>query len=203
MDLAGQLNRTLRPVPAWPIYLAGFGWSAWLLWQAASGAMGADPVKELEHALGKLGLQLLIAVLCITPARAWLGLNLVRYRRALGLTAFYYIVLHFAVWVVLDMGLLLSQAMADIVKRPYVTIGMAGLLLLIPLAATSNDRMIRRMGAARWRRLHRLTYPAVLLGAVHYLWLVKAWPAEPILYLLAVLAMLSWRALPKASRVAR
>lgn len=203
MDLAGQLNRTLRPVPAWPIYLAGFGWSAWLLWQAASGAMGADPVKELEHALGKLGLQLLIAVLCITPARTWLGLNLVRYRRALGLTAFYYIVLHFAVWVVLDMGLLLSQAMADIVKRPYVTIGMAGLLLLIPLAATSNDRMIRRMGAARWRRLHRLTYPAVLLGAVHYLWLVKAWPAEPILYLLAVLAMLSWRALPKASRVAR
>ena len=112
MDLAGQLNRTLRPVPAWPIYLAGFGWAAWLLWQATSGAMGADPVKELEHALGKLGLQLLIAVLCITPARTWLGLNLVRYRRALGLTAFYYIVLHFAVWVVLDLGLLLLQSMA-------------------------------------------------------------------------------------------
>ena len=80
---------------------------------------------------------------------------------------------------------------------------MAGLLLMIPLAATSNDRMIRRMGPARWRRLHRLTYPAVLLGAIHYLWLVKAWPAEPILYLLAVLAMLSWRALPKPARAAR
>jgi len=201
MDLAGWLNRMLRPVPAWPIYLLGFGWSAWLLWQATTGAMGADPVKGLERALGKLGLQLLIGVLCLTPVRTGTGLNLIRYRRALGLTAFYYIVLHFAVWLILDMGLLLSLAMADVVKRPYVTIGMAGLVLLVPLAITSNDWMIRRLGPARWRKLHRLTYPAVVLGAVHYLWLVKAWPIEPFLYLLAVIGLVGLRARPRSARV--
>lgn len=193
MELASRLNRVFRRVPPWTIYLCGFGWSVWLLWQAASGAMGADPVKGLEHALGKLGLQLLVAVLCITPLRKLTGVSLIRFRRALGLTAFFYIVLHFLVWVALDMGMLLSLAAADIVKRPYVTVGMAGLLLIIPLAITSNDRMIRRLGPVRWRRLHLLTYPAVLLGAVHYLWLVKSWPPEPILYLLAVVGLLGLR----------
>lgn len=202
MDPVGRLNQFARRMPPWLIYLAGFGWSAWLLWQATTGAMGADPVKGLEHALGKLGLQLLIAVLCITPARTYLALNLIRFRRALGLTAFYYIALHFTVWIVLDIGLLLSLALADIVKRPYVTIGMAGLLLMIPLAVTSNDRMIRRLGAGRWRKLHKLTYPAVLLGGVHYLWLVKSWPPEPILYLMAITALIALRFVPIRKRVA-
>lgn len=201
MDLVDRLNRFARRVPPWLIYLAGFGWSAWLLWLATTGAMGADPVKGLEHALGKLGLQLLIAVLCITPARTYLRLNLIRFRRALGLTAFYYIAMHFLAWIVLDMGLLLSLALADIAKRPYVTIGMAGLLLLLPLAITSNDRMVRGLGAVRWRRLHRLTYPAVLLGGVHYLWLVKAWPPEPIFYLAGIIGLVALRFLPARKRV--
>lgn len=202
MDLVGRLNRMSRRVPPWLIYLGGFTWSGWLMWQATSGGMGADPVKGLEHALGKTGLQLLIAVLCITPARRYLGLNLIRFRRALGLTAFYYIAMHFLAWIVLDMGLLISQALGDIVKRPYVTIGMAGLVLLIPLALTSNDRMIRRLGAGRWRKLHQLTYPAVLLGGVHYLWLVKSWPPEPILYLGAIVGLLVLRLAPTRGRVA-
>lgn len=202
MTLADRINKFSRKVPTWAIYLAGFLWSAWLLWQATTGGMGADPVKGLERGLGKLGLQLLVAVLCITPVRAALGLNLIRFRRALGLTAFYYIALHFTVWLVLDMGLLLSQALADVVKRPYVTIGMAGLLLMIPLAVTSNDRMIRRLGAGRWRKLHKLTYPAVLLGGVHYLWLVKSWPPEPILYLAAIILLVALRFAPTRKRVA-
>ncbi|MBS0563728.1 MAG: protein-methionine-sulfoxide reductase heme-binding subunit MsrQ [Proteobacteria bacterium] len=197
--LVDHINRAARRVPPWLIYLAGFGWSAWLLWEAASGALGADPVKGLERGLGKLGLQILVAVLCISPLRRHLGVNLIRFRRALGLTAFYYIAMHFVAWIVLDMGLLILQALGDIVKRPYVTIGMAGLVLMIPLALTSNDRMVRRLGAARWQRLQRLTYPAILLGSVHYIWQVKAWPLEPFLYLVAILALLALR-FPAAPR---
>lgn len=200
--VAGPANRVLRRVPPALIYLVGFGWSAWLFWQAVSGALGADPVKGLERGLGKLGLQILVAVLCVTPLRKYLGINLIRFRRALGLTAFYYIAMHFLAWVVLDMGLLWQQALGDIVKRPYVTIGMAGLLMMVPLALTSNDRMIRRLGPARWQQLHRLTYPAVVLGAVHYIWLVKAWPLQPFLYLTAVLALIALRYVPAPRRVA-
>jgi sulfoxide reductase heme-binding subunit YedZ len=202
MDIVSRFNKAARLVPTWTIYLAGFVWSAWLLWQATTGGLGPDPVKGLERSLGELGLQLLVLGLAITPLRTYAGLNLIRFRRALGLTAFYYIALHFLTWLVLDMGLLMSQALGDIIKRPYVTIGMAGLVLLIPLAATSNNRMVRRLGAARWQKLHRLTYAAVLLGSVHYIWLVKAWPLEPFLYLGAILVLLASRALPQQRRVA-
>ncbi len=193
MDIVSRINKAARLVPTLTIYLAGFLWSAWLLWQATTGGLGADPVKGLERSLGELGLQLLVLGLAITPLRKYAGLNLVRFRRALGLTAFYYIALHFLTWLVLDMGLLLSQALGDIIKRPYVTIGMASLLLLIPLAVTSNNRMVKRLGAANWQKLHRLTYAAALLGSVHYIWLVKAWPVEPFLYLGAILVLLGSR----------
>jgi len=193
MGLAQRINAAAKRVPPWLIYMVGFAWSAWLLWQAASGHLGADPVKGLERALGKLGLQLLVAGLCVTPLRTYVGINLIKFRRALGLTAVYYIALHFLTWIALDMGLLLSQALADIFKRPYVTIGMASLALLIPLAITSNNRMVRRLGAVRWQRLHLLTYVAVPLGALHYIWLVKAWPPEPFVYMAAILGLLATR----------
>ena len=202
MELVARFNAGAKRVPAWTIYMAGFLWSAWLLWQALNGHLGADPVKGLERALGKLGLQLLVAGLCITPLRKYTGLNLIRFRRALGLTSFYYIAMHFLTWIVLDMGLLLGQALADIVKRPYVTIGMASLLMLIPLAITSNNRMVRRLGAARWQKLHKLTYPAVTLGAVHYIWLVKAWPMEPFVYLAVVLGLIASRYVTLQRRLA-
>ncbi len=201
MALTDRINGFMRKVPPWTIYLAGFLWSAWLLWQATTGGMGADPVKGLERGLGKLGLQLLVVVLCITPLRRYLGVNLTKCRRALGLTASYYIALHFLTWAVLDMGLRFSQILGDIAKRPYVTIGMAALLLLLPLAVTSNDSMVRRLGAARWRKLHLLTYPAVMLGAVHYIWLVKAWPLEPFVYLAAILGLIALRHVPARARV--
>lgn len=202
MSVVASINAGAKRVPAWVIYLVGFLWSAWLLWRAINGDLGADPVKGLERALGKLALQILVAGLCVTPLRKYAGLNLIKFRRALGLTAFYYVVLHLLTWLVLDMGLLLGQALADIVKRPYVTIGMASFLLLIPLAVTSNNKMVRRLGAARWQQLHKLTYPAVLLGPIHYIWLVKAWPLEPFLYLGAVLCLLAVRFVRLPRRVA-
>jgi sulfoxide reductase heme-binding subunit YedZ len=193
MGVVERINALARRVPACTIYMGGLAPVLWLFWQGAAGGLGADPVKAIERELGETALQLLVAGLCITPLRRLAGVNLLKFRRALGLTAFGYVLVHFLTWVVLDMGLLLGQALADIVKRPYVTVGMAGLVLLLPLALTSNDWSVRRLGAARWRKLHRLVYAAALAGAVHYLWLVKSWPLEPFLYLGAILFLLALR----------
>jgi len=134
------------------------------------------------------------AGLAVTPARRYLRLNLIRFRRALGLLAFIYVSLHLLVWLVLDVGIL-SQIWADILKRPYITIGMAGFACLVPLAATSNNFSIRKLGAT-WRKLHRLTYLAAILAGVHFIWLVKGFQIEPLLYMAGILALLVLR-LPK------
>ena len=153
-----------------------------------------EPIKALEHELGEIALQLLIVGLCVTPLRKYAGLNLMKFRRAIGVLAFTYVALHLAVWVVLDMSLLWQQMWADVWKRPYITIGMAGFILLLPLASTSNNLSVRKLGAAGWRKLHKLTYVAVLLGGIHYIWLVKGIQLEPILYMAAILGLLAMRA---------
>jgi sulfoxide reductase heme-binding subunit YedZ len=197
MGFAGVINRFLRPVPAWPVYVAGAVLPLWLVWQAIHGGLGVDPVRTIEHRLGLWGLKLIVVALAVTPLRRFAGINLIRYRRAIGVLAFLYVALHFLAWLVLDMGLLWAQALGDVVKRPYVTLGMAALVLMTPLVLTSNDWSVRRLGAARWRKLHRLTYPAAVLGAVHYLWLVKTWQAAPIAYLAAVSVLLGVRLIPR------
>jgi sulfoxide reductase heme-binding subunit YedZ len=151
MDIAARVNGWVRRVPAWPIYIVGAALPCWLLYQGLTGGLGADPVKGIERPLGLWALRLIVLGLCITPLRKYAGINLIKYRRAIGVTAFSYVVLHFLTWIVLDMGLLVQQALLDVVKRPYVTIGMAALLMLIPLAATSNNWSVRRLGAARWQ----------------------------------------------------
>ena len=203
MPLVDRINAAARRLPPGAIYLVALLPPGWLVWAAATGGLGIDPVKEMEHRLGLWGLQLLVAGLCVTPLRRFAGVNLIRFRRAIGLVAFFYILLHLMVWLVLDMGLLWDQALNDIAKRPYVTMGMAGFAALVPLALTSNDWALRRLGPVRWRRLHRLTYLAALAGGVHYLWLVKAWPLEPFLYIGAILALLGLRVLPRRAVLAR
>lgn len=192
MTLVQAINGRLRSVPAWPIYVIGAVPPVWLLYLGLTGGLGPDPVKGLERQLGLLALKLIIVGLTITPLRRFTGVNLIRYRRAIGLVAFAYVVLHLTTWVVLDMGLLLGQALADIVKRPYITIGMIGLAAMIPLAATSNNWSIRRLGPPNWQKLHRLTYVAAIAGSVHFIWLVKAWPPRPFIYagIIAVLLVL-------------
>ena len=186
-----RLNTIVRRVPTWVVYTVGLMPVPWFLFQAQTGGLGAEPIKALEKELGLLALQLLVAGLAITPARRYLRLNLIKFRRALGLLAFIYVALHLLVWLVLDVGIL-SQIWADILKRPYITIGMAGFACLLPLAATSNSYSIRKLGA-KWRKLHRLTYLAVVLGAVHFIWLVKGFQIEPLLYMAAILALLALR----------
>ncbi|WP_412564370.1 protein-methionine-sulfoxide reductase heme-binding subunit MsrQ [Thalassobius sp. MITS945101] len=188
------LNRYARKLPTWMVYLIGSVPMPFLFWQGINGQLGVDPVKALEHEYGELALQLVIVGLAITPARRHLGLNLLKFRRAIGLLSFFYVLAHLLVWAVLDVQTL-SAVWADILKRPYITIGMAGFALLLPLALTSNNRSVRRLGAG-WRKLHKLTYPAVLLGGVHYIWLVKGWQVEPMIYMAVILSLLMLR-LPK------
>lgn len=190
-----RLNTIVRRVPTWVVYTVGLIPVPWFLFQAQTGGLGAEPIKALEKELGLLALQLLVAGLSITPARRYLRLNLIKFRRALGLLGFTYVSLHLLVWLVLDVGIL-SQIWADILKRPYITIGMAGFACLLPLAATSNNYSIRKLGG-RWRKLHRLTYLAVVLGAVHFIWLVKGFQIEPLLYMAAILALLALRAVKR------
>lgn len=198
MDQA--INASLRRVPPLAIYIAGVLPFLWLVWLLVNGGLGVDPVKAIEHQLGKWGLQLLVAGLAITPLRRFTGVNLIRYRRAIGLLAFFYITLHLATWLALDLQFRWAEIWADIVKRPYITAGTAGFLAMIPLAITSNAASVRRMGAKAWQKLHRLTYFAVLAGAIHYIWLVKAWPPEPIIYLVLVIILLATRLFVKAKR---
>jgi sulfoxide reductase heme-binding subunit YedZ len=163
----------------------------WLLYLGQTGGLGREPIKALEHELGEIALQLLVIGLAITPLRRFTGINLIRFRRVFGVLAFVYVSLHLLVWLVLDVGIL-SQIWADILKRPYITIGMAGFLMLLPLALTSNDYSVRKLGPA-WRRLHKLAYVTAILGSVHYVMLTKTWQFEPLAYLAVIIVLLLLR----------
>jgi sulfoxide reductase heme-binding subunit YedZ len=151
--------------------------------------LGADPVARILHSCGKTALNFLLITLTVTPLRQLTGLtNLLRLRRMLGLFAFCYALLHFLVYLILDQQLDFAGVLKDIAKRPYITVGFTALVLLVPLAITSTNRMMRRLGR-RWQRLHRLVYVCAALGVVHYWWQVKRDVREPLLYagMLAVL----------------
>jgi sulfoxide reductase heme-binding subunit YedZ len=193
--MADLLNRWLRKAPTWVIYLAGGLLAARLFWLGATGGLGVEPIRELEHRYGLLGLQFLVATLAVTPIRRYLGVNLLRFRRAMGLTGFYIICAHLGVWLFLDIKDV-HLIWQDIVKRPYITIGMAALVLMIPLALSSNNWAVRRLGR-NWRLVHRLTYVVVPLGAVHFVMLTKGWQIEPLLYLAGILCLLSLRLVPR------
>jgi len=186
------LNGALRRVPAWSLYVVGAAWAAWLFWLGLTGGLGAEPITELEHRYGELAINLLVAGLAVTPLRRLTGLNLMPFRRAIGVLCFFFVLAHLMVWAVLDVQTP-ARVWADIVERPYVTIGMAGFLLLLPLGLTSNNWSVRRMGPLAWRRLHRLIYPAAVLGALHYVWLAKGFQFEPLLYMAVILGLLALR----------
>jgi methionine sulfoxide reductase heme-binding subunit len=172
------------------IYIVGLQPAIWTFYAGVMDQLGADPMKTLERTLGLWALRFLILALAITPLRRLGGPSLIRWRRAIGLLGFYYAAMHLTVYLVLDQGLDLRAIWADIVKRPYITIGMLAFTILVPLAVTSNGPMIRRLGAAAWQRLHRLVYLATALAAIHFLLLVKTWPGEPIIYAVLIAALL-------------
>ncbi len=189
--LGDRINGTARKIPTWCIHILLLVPAPWLFYLAVTGGLGVEPINALEREYGALALKLIVLGLCITPARQLFGLNLLKFRRAVGVTAFIYVALHLLVWMILDVQSL-SQIWADILKRPYVTIGMVGFILMIPLALTSNNWSIRKLGA-HWRRLHRLTYVIAVLGALHFLWLSKGFQLEPLVYLGLISALLALR----------
>ncbi len=184
---------TVPQVPKIAVYIVGFVPAVWLFYEGVNDRLGADPMRYLEQALGLWALRFLIASLTITPLRQIFKINLLRYRRAIGLLAFYYAALHLLTYLVLDQGLDFEAIWADIVKRPYITIGMATFLVLIPLAATSNNAAIRRLGGQTWARLHRLVYVAAIGATLHFVLVVKSWPPEPLIYAAIVAVLLGYR----------
>lgn len=191
--LSQRINAALRLIPTWAAYPLGILPIAFICWDALSGGLGADPVKTLERHLGELALQFVVFGLSISPLCRLLRVNLTRFRRAVGLVTFAYVTLHLTVWVTLDLQMRWVQIGAELVKRPYIIVGMIGFLAMIPLAITSNNLSIRKMGTLAWRRLHQLTYVSAIAAAVHYLMLVKAFSIEPVLYALAIATLLALR----------
>jgi methionine sulfoxide reductase heme-binding subunit len=156
--------------------------------------LGANPIEELLHALGLWGLRFLVLTLAITPLRELIGKPWpLIFRRMLGLFAFTYVLLHFVVWLWLDRELNWAGVIEDIGKRPFITLGFTAFVLLIPLAVTSTNGWVRRLGAQRWKRLHKLVYPIVILGVWHFYWLVKSDVREPLLYAVLTTLLLGWR----------
>jgi sulfoxide reductase heme-binding subunit YedZ len=161
---------------------------------AVTNRLGPNPVETIEHETGQWTLYCLLATLAITPLRRLTGWNAaVRLRRMLGLYAFFYACLHFSAWLVFDHFFDWMEIVKDIGKRPYVTVGFSAFLLLLPLAITSTDGMIRRLGGGRWRRLHSIVYVIGTLAILHFLWLVKADTREPILYGILLIGLLALR----------
>jgi sulfoxide reductase heme-binding subunit YedZ len=198
---SGRAKRSALRISPWLIYLVGLMPAARCFYLGVIDDLGADPMKTLERFLGLWALRFLIACLAITPLRQSFGVNLLRYRRQIGLLAFIYAALHFTTYVVLDQELDLGAITADIVKRPYILIGLTAFTLLVPLALTSNNASIRRLGGKAWARLHKLVYPAIALGAVHFILVVKSWPPEPLIYAAIVLVLLAYRLARPAARL--
>jgi methionine sulfoxide reductase heme-binding subunit len=165
-----------------------------LVWRAVEGELTANPIEFITHRTGDWTLRFIIFTLAITPLRKILKMpQLIRFRRMLGLFAFFYGCLHFGTWIGLDKFFDWSDMWADVHKRPFITIGFTGFVLMIPLAVTSTAGMIRRLGGKRWQMLHRLIYVTVVAGVIHYYWLVKSDVRKPLFYGFLVGILLLWR----------
>jgi sulfoxide reductase heme-binding subunit YedZ len=165
-----------------------------LVWRILKSQLGANPVEFLQHATGDWTLRFLIFTLCITPFRKLFKLpDLIRFRRMLGLFAFFYVCLHFLTYLGPDQSFNLSAMWKDVAKRPFITVGFLGFVLLIPLAITSTAGWIRRLGGKRWQILHRAIYISAVAGVIHYYWLVKSDVRKPLFYGALVGTLLLWR----------
>jgi sulfoxide reductase heme-binding subunit YedZ len=192
------VERVLKPA-LFVIALIPF---AYLLWGIFTGGIGANPVNEFIRETGLWGLRLLLITLCVTPLRRMTGWNpIMKFRRMLGLYAFFYSALHLIAYLIFEAELSLVYVIKDAVFRMYITLGWIGLLPLIPLAITSTDRMARRLGGKRWQRLHRLVYVAALASVGHYLLLVKADLRDPLFYLAVFLLLMLLRLPPVARQI--
>jgi sulfoxide reductase heme-binding subunit YedZ len=195
------VSRRARIVVKTAVWAACLTPLAALAWWSAQGDLTANPIDFVTDTLGIWTLRLLLASLALTPLRIVSGAAWpIALRRLLGLFAFFYVTLHFAVWLVLDHFFDWPTMVADVVKRPYITVGMGALLLLAPLAVTSTSRMVKRLGGSVWRRLHRLVYVAAVLAVLHFIWLAKVGRTEPYVYAAILAALFSVRVIDALRR---
>ncbi len=177
-----------------PIFLLCLAPLGFLVWRTLTGNLGANPVEFIQHATGDWTLRFLVFTLCITPLRKLLKLpDLIRFRRMLGLFGFFYACLHFLTYLGPDQSFDLAAMWKDVAKRPFITVGFAAFVLLIPLALTSTAGWIRRLGGRRWQLLHRAIYISAICGVIHYYWLVKSAVLRPLTYAAIVAVLLLWR----------
>jgi sulfoxide reductase heme-binding subunit YedZ len=194
-------GRVALKVVVWAVALTPL---ARLLYGYWTDDLTVNPIEYVTRELGETALRLLLASLALTPLRILFGLGwLVTLRRLLGLFAFFYVCLHFAVWIVLDHFFDWRTMTDDVLKRPWITVGVLALLLLTPLAATSTTGMIRRLGGVAWRRLHRLVYVAAVLGVLHYVWLAKKVLIAPWVYAAVLAVLLGIRATDAVRKLLR
>jgi methionine sulfoxide reductase heme-binding subunit len=187
---AAIITRVIKPA----LYLSATLPLAWVLFALISGRVMGDQVKFLQHVTGDTVLTCLMLTLSVTPLRRLTGWNeIIRLRRQIGLTAFWYACLHLTTYLVFDQELSLSEILHDIEKHPWVLVGFTAFLCLVPLAITSTNGWIRRLGGKRWQRLHRLVYVAAIAGVLHYFWLVKKDVHYPLLYGVILLVLLGSR----------
>ena len=185
---------SIRPLKA-VLFAAALGPVAWLGWGAWTDALGANPIETITRETGTWTLRLLVLTLAITPLRRLTGWNdAIRFRRMLGLFAFFYGTLHLLTYVWLDQFFDGAALLKDVYKRPFITAGATAFFVMLPLALTSTAGMIRRLGGRAWRRLHQLVYLAAIAGVVHYWWLVKADIRRPRTYALLLAMLLGYRA---------
>jgi methionine sulfoxide reductase heme-binding subunit len=175
------------------VFLACLAPFLWLVTRTVTGRLGINPVEDLELTTGIWALRLLVATLLVTPVRRVSGWNrIIQYRRMLGLFAFFYATLHFAIYVAVDQFFAFGFIVKDVAKRPFITMGFIALVLMVPLAITSTKGWIRRLGR-RWQLLHRLIYVSAVCAAIHYLWKVKVMIGSPVYYAAAIGALLAFR----------
>ena len=185
-----RIRRIIKPL----VFILCLTPLAWLIWRGVSGGLGANPIEATNRFLGDWAMRFLLVTLAVTPLRRLFGWSvLMRFRRMLGLFAFAYAALHLSSYVVLDQFFHWADIWADIVKRNFITVGMIAFLLLVPLAVTSTNAMVRRLGGRRWKRLHRLVYPAAIAVIVHFYMMVKADVREPLVYGAIAAVLLGYR----------
>lgn len=195
-----SVNTLARKIPAWTMYIVLLIPGVALFWQVVQNP-GPNPVETLEHGLGEFALRVLILGLLITPLRDLFGWNLIKFRRYIGLMAFFYVFAHLLVYLLLDKQLEWDPIIKDITKRPYIIVGVISFLILLPLAITSNNLSIRKLGPVVWRKLHWWVYAACLLGAAHFVLLKKTWQFEPLLYLGIFVVLIGYRGVKQMGRL--
>ncbi|NHO33706.1 protein-methionine-sulfoxide reductase heme-binding subunit MsrQ [Acetobacter sp. LMG 1636] len=189
-DLVVSSRWARKPVVSLFLYTLGFTPALWFFLLGVRNELGPDPVRSFEHTLGLWAFRFLLASLAITPLRVMFGVNLISYRRMLGLLAFAYAFMHVTTYIVLDLRFDFAILYRDLTRRPFLIFGMIAFICLLPLAITSNRMSIRKLGR-NWRRLHRLVYPALIAASVHFLMAFKTWHTDALLYVMCGSALLA------------